>query len=224
MFHTAISNLEMSPDDIGERKSKWQNFFSLYHPLEKDLEGVAWTRSQERASFPGDRCLFVLTVTHAANANRGFFLPLCLYFITLLFDSNIFCYFVKRNHWSIHYVSYVVLLHSSAEKGGGFAAVKTNSLRFLRTFLLRTARQIFRFPIHLSVRLRQGDAMAKSAKKKHAKYSTPSPRGVTRWLQSGASAQSWHFVEQFWHVPPDIRLMLQLLCSPMCYRNFREKT
>ena len=162
MSNVPYRNLQLRnvPRRHWRAKEQMTKLFFIIPSARERLGGVAWTRSQERASFPGDRCLFVLTVTHAANANRGFFLPLCLYFITLLFDSNIFCYFEKCNHWSIHYVSYVVLLHSSAEKGGGFAAVKTNSLRFLRTFLLRTARQIFRFPIHLSVRLRQGDANA----------------------------------------------------------------
>ena len=46
----------------------------------------------------------------------------------------------------------------------------------------------------------------------------------TQYVHCGASTQSWYFVEHFWHVPPDIGLILQLLCSQIGNRKFRKET
>ena len=42
-------------------------------------------------------------------------------------------------------------------------------------------------------------------------------------LHWGASTQSWYFVKHFWHVPPAVWLILQLLCSPFGSQNFQKK-
>ena len=43
-------------------------------------------------------------------------------------------------------------------------------------------------------------------------------------MASLATSQSWYFVKHFWNGPPAVGLRLQLLCSHIANRNFREKT
>ena len=52
----------------------------------------------------------------------------------------------------------------------------------------------------------------------------PSITWLPQIIHSGASAQLWYFVTQFWHIPPTVGLILQLLCSPLGNRNFCKVT
>ena len=47
---------------------------------------------------------------------------------------------------------------------------------------------------------------------------------MNTYVHSGASAQSWCFVKQFWNVPLAIGRIQQLLCSPIGIWNFPKKT